>query len=104
MGTPPQETSGPTQAFETDKGVIDQGLWVARDFFQNPMAHNSPATTIGSIEKTATLSLPSFPSLSKGLSNERKRSGRNRFEFKMELQRYPSGYPQFGVSLDLCWD
>lgn len=44
VGTPPQEASGPTQAFETDTGVIDQGL---RDFFQNPMAHNSSATTIG---------------------------------------------------------
>lgn len=36
VGTPPQEASGPTQSFEMDTGVIDQGLWVARDFFPRP--------------------------------------------------------------------
>lgn len=74
VGTLPQEASGPTQSFETDAGVIDQGVWVVRDFFQNPMAHNSSVTTKGSIRKTATLSLPSFPSLSKELLSEVKRS------------------------------
>lgn len=29
--------------------------------------------------------------------------GRNRLEFKIELQRYPSGYSLFGVSLNLHW-
>lgn len=83
-GTLPQEASGPTQSFETDTGVIDQGLWIVRNYFLKPNGPQFLSNNRIYQENSHRVS-PIISIIQQRAVEWREVKQKNRLEFKIEL-------------------